>query len=80
MKKRFMKIDQICFPVYKNMLYFALMNTFLRYSGIFVQLTGVLFLVVPYFSNFQNNTTLVVGLTLIVLGFLLYIWTNKRIY
>jgi len=61
------------------MLYFALMNTFLKYSGIFVQLTGVLFLAIPFFGKFQSNTTLLIGWALVVFGFILYIVINKRI-
>lgn len=61
------------------MLYFAFMNTFLKYSGIFVQLIGVLLLVIPFFGNFQSNTTLIIAWLLIVSGFVLYILINKRI-
>jgi len=61
------------------MFYFAVMNTFLKYSGIFIQLIGVSFLAIPYLGGFQNNTTLLVGWLLVVLGFILYIVINKRI-
>lgn len=74
-----MKIQANCFSVYKNMLYFALMNTFLKYSGIFIQLIGVLFLVIPFFMKIQNNATLLTGWILVITGFLLYIIINKRI-
>jgi hypothetical protein len=70
----------IHFTVYKNMLYFALMNTFLKYSGIFIQLIGVLFLAIPFFGKFQSNTTLLTGWVLVLLGFVLYIVINKRIH
>ena len=55
------------------------MKSFVKYSGILVQLIGVLCLIVPYFGKFQNNTTLLIGWLLIISGLVLYIVINKRI-
>lgn len=51
----------------------------LKYSGIFILLTGVLFIVFPYFMKFQTNATLFTGWLLIVAGFVLYIVINKKV-
>lgn len=55
------------------------MKIFLKYSGIIVLLIGVLFLVIPFFAEFENNITLLTGWILIIVGFIGYIVINKKI-
>ena len=61
------------------MLYFVFMNTFFKYSGIFIQLIGVLLMAVSYFGKFQSNTTLIISWILVVFGFIVFILVNKRV-
>jgi hypothetical protein len=54
------------------------MHIFLRNFGIIVLLIGELLLIIPFFGGCQSNTTLLSGLILVVLGFILYIVLNKK--
>lgn len=53
------------------------MNPFVKNLGLVIQLSGVLILAIPYFLKKQTNTTLLLGLGFVVLGFLLYIIINR---
>jgi hypothetical protein len=55
------------------------MKFFLKNCGIGVLLMGELFLIIPFFAENETNTTLAIGLTLIIAGFVLYIILNKKI-
>jgi hypothetical protein len=55
------------------------MKFFLKNGGIGVLLIGELFLIVPFFAGNETNTTLAVGLTLVIAGFVLYVILNKKI-
>jgi hypothetical protein len=55
------------------------MKFFLKNLGIFLALTGAIFLIVPFFSHFQTNKSLLLGWILIVAGFIFYIFINKKI-
>ena len=56
------------------------MKTFfrnIRYVGVIVLLIGVLVLIIPYFLTISSNTTLLVGLLLVIAGFILHIIIDK---
>lgn len=53
------------------------MKEIAKYSGVIVMLIGVLFLVIPYFTGGTSNTNLLIGLVLVVEGFLGYIFVNN---
>lgn len=60
---------------------------FVRYSGIIVMLIGAILLLLKAFANImpQNNLILVIGLALVIIGYLLFIILdraaeNKRTY
>lgn len=53
------------------------MKEIAKYSGVIVMLIGVLFLVIPFFTGSTSNTNLMVGLVLVVEGFLGYIFVNN---
>jgi hypothetical protein len=55
------------------------MKFVLKNCGIGVLLMGELFLIIPFFVENETNTTLAIGLTLIIVGFVLYIILNKKI-
>jgi uncharacterized membrane protein HdeD (DUF308 family) len=51
----------------------------LKNCGIVVLIVGELFLIVPFFTKSQTNTTLLTGWILILSGFILYLVLNKKI-
>ncbi|MDR1456100.1 MAG: hypothetical protein LBJ01_10650 [Tannerella sp.] len=53
------------------------MNAVLKYVGVFIQLAGVAVLAIPTIGGQVTNTHLAVGLSLIVVGYLVYIVLNK---
>lgn len=55
------------------------MKFFLKNLGIFLVLLGAFFLIVPFFTHFQTNSSLLTGWILIVAGFISYIFLNKYI-
>ena len=55
------------------------MKSFLKNLGIWVLVIGDLFLIVPFFLKNTTNTTLTMGLTLVITGFVLYVILNKKI-
>lgn len=55
------------------------MKFFLKNGGIWVLLIGELFLIIPFFLKNETNTTLAMGLTLVITGFVLYVIINKKI-
>jgi hypothetical protein len=52
---------------------------FLKNCGIWVLLIGELFLIIPFFLKSETNTTLVIGLSFVITGFVLYVILNKKI-
>ena len=54
------------------------MNVLKQYGGLALILIGAILLVVCYVARCESNTELLIGLTLIVLGFLLHIKLQKR--
>ncbi|MDR2627957.1 MAG: hypothetical protein LBC40_07990 [Dysgonamonadaceae bacterium] len=54
-----------------------MMRFFLKNTGILLVLLGALFLVVPFFTGLQTNTSLSTGGGLIIAGFIVYIVVNK---
>lgn len=54
------------------------MNKIQNYLGAIVLLIGVIVIAVPAFMKSHTNTTLIVGDLLVVIGFALHIWINKR--
>ncbi len=53
------------------------MKEIARYSGVIVMLVGVLFLAIPFFGGTTNNTNLLIGLLLVIEGFLGHIFVNN---
>ena len=53
------------------------MKELARYSGVIVMIVGVLILAIPFFSGTTTNTTLLIGLLLVVQGFLGYLFVNN---
>lgn len=54
------------------------MNTLMKSLGVIILLIGVGILAIPAFTDMRSNTTLAIGLLLIVLGFLAHIFLNKK--
>lgn len=53
------------------------MKELARYSGVVVMIVGVLVLAVPFFGGTTNNTNLLIGLLLVIEGFLGHIFVNN---
>ncbi|MDR1403925.1 MAG: hypothetical protein LBJ60_09565 [Tannerellaceae bacterium] len=54
------------------------MNTLLKYLGVIVLLIGVAILAIPTVTGNLNNATLLVGLAVIIAGYLGHIFLNKK--
>lgn len=54
------------------------MNEFLKNLGVIVLLIGVAVLAVPAFTGGMTNSILLIGLALIIIGYLGHIALNKR--
>jgi len=55
------------------------MGTFFKYLGMLVLLVGVLILAAHFFANSTSgNMQLIVGLVLIVLGYVAHIFLNRK--
>ena len=50
----------------------------IRYTGTIILLIGVLVLIIPFFLAISSNTTLLVGLLLVIAGFIFQIIIDKR--
>jgi hypothetical protein len=55
------------------------MNTLLKYLGVIILLIGVAVLAVPSFLGGVNNTILLSGAGIIILGYLTHIFLNRRL-
>lgn len=55
------------------------MRVFLKNCGVIVLIVGELFLIIPFFTQCQTNATLLIGLVLVLSGFILYLALNKKI-
>lgn len=53
------------------------MKELAKYSGVVVMIIGVLVLAIPFFSGSTNNTNLLIGLVLVLEGFLGHIYVNN---
>lgn len=53
------------------------MKEIARYSGVLLMLIGVAVLAIPFFSGNTTNTNLIIGLVLVVEGFLGHIYVNN---
>ncbi len=53
------------------------MKEIAKYSGVLVMIIGVLFFIIPFFGGTTNNTNLLIGLLLVVEGFLGHIFVNN---
>ena len=53
------------------------MKEIARYSGVIVMLVGVLFLAILFFGGTTNNVNLLIGLLLVIEGFLGHIFVNN---
>ncbi len=53
------------------------MKELAKYSGVIVMIVGVLILAIPFFSGTTTNTTLLIGLLLVIEGFLGYLFVNN---
>jgi hypothetical protein len=55
------------------------MNNLFKYLGVIILLIGVAILAVPAFLSGVNNTILLSGVGVIVLGYLAHIFLNKKV-
>ena len=55
-----------------------IMRNVLRYLGIIVQIIGVVVLAIPFFGGFESNRSLLIGLLMVIGGFILHIIIRKR--
>lgn len=46
--------------------------------GILVVILGALALIIPSFANFESNTTLAIGLALLIIGILIHIFVSRK--
>lgn len=53
------------------------MKEIAKYIGVIVMLIGVAVLAIPFFSGNTNNTNLIIGMVLVVEGFLGHIFINN---
>lgn len=53
------------------------MKEFAKYIGVLVMLIGVLILVVPFLQSSTTNVTLLIGLLIIIEGFLGHMFVNN---
>lgn len=53
------------------------MKEIARYSGVIVMLIGVLVFAIPFFNGTTTNTSLLIGLLLVIEGFLGHIFVNN---
>lgn len=53
------------------------MKEIAKYSGVLVMIIGVLVLAIPFFGGTTNNTNLLIGLLLVIEGFLGHIYVNN---
>ena len=53
------------------------MKELAKYSGAFVMLIGVLVLAIPFFRGTTTNTSLVIGIIIVIEGFLGYLYVNN---
>lgn len=54
------------------------MNELMKYLGAIILLIGVAVLAVPFLSGGISNTLLLVGMFLILVGFFMHIFLNKK--
>jgi hypothetical protein len=55
------------------------MNNLFKYLGVIILLIGVAILAIPAFLDGVNNTVLLSGLGVILLGYLTHIFLNRRL-
>ena len=53
------------------------MKEFAKYIGVLIMIIGVLILVIPFLQGTSTNTTLLIGLLIIIEGFLGHIFVNN---
>lgn len=53
------------------------MKEIARYSGVIVMIVGILVFVIPFLGGTTNNTNLLIGLLLVIEGFLGHIFVNN---
>ena len=53
------------------------MKEFAKYIGVLIMIIGVLILVIPFLQGATTNTTLLIGLLIIIEGFLGHIFVNN---
>lgn len=50
----------------------------MKYTGIIIVLLGALALIVPSFANCESNTTLVIGMILLIAGAIVHIFVTRK--
>lgn len=55
------------------------MNELIKYVGVIILLIGVAVLAVPFLGGGITNSLLLIGLLLIVAGFFVHIFLNKKL-
>jgi len=54
------------------------MNTLMKSLGVIILLIGVVIMTIPTWTETPSNIMLGCGLVLVILGFLLHIWLNRK--
>lgn len=74
----FIKTNNNCL-IHKKCLILPLTMKFItKYLGVIIVLIGVLYLAIPFFLKLQTNKSLLIGLALVIVGFITYIILYKR--
>ena len=50
----------------------------IKWTGLALMAVGAILLVVCYVARCESNAELLIGLILIILGFVLHVWLQKR--
>jgi len=53
------------------------MNKYVQYLGLALMLVGAILLIVCRLGRWQSNTELLIGLALIIFGYIVHLWLQK---
>ena len=54
------------------------MDALMSHLGLALMFIGAILLTICYFANWESNAELLIGLMLILLGYFLHVWLQKR--
>jgi uncharacterized membrane protein HdeD (DUF308 family) len=55
------------------------MNNLFKYLGVIILLIGVAILAIPSFTTGTSNTILLSGVGIVILGYILHIYLNRKV-